>query len=388
MPDGRVGAVILAAGSSSRMGRPKLLLPFDGRTLVRRAADAALGSGARPVVLVTGAYRAEVEEEIRGLPVHVAFNPRHAEGMSTSLRAGLTALGPEVDAAIVLLADQPLVDGALVDALVERYRATGAPIVRPRFNGQPGNPVLWDRCLFPELLEQSGDQGGRSVLRGHASEIAWVELDDDRCTIDVDTPEAYDTLRARPDAGDNAIHTGVHDTPRVEHGHSDPAERFCSRCGGVLAERPVEGERRRPACSACGTIVWADPKVAVATLISWDGGLLLGRRAIDPGRGRWSFPSGYVDRGEVLEEAARREVFEETGLDVEVSTLVGAYSTRGKPVILLAYAATVRHGTPTPGPEVLELAAFPPDRLPEMAFDHDDRIVADWLRLRPEVEAS
>ena len=120
----------------------------------------------------------------------------------------------------------------------------------------------------------------------------------------------------------------------------------------------------------------------MAVVIPWEGGILLGRRAIDPGRGRWSFPSGYVDRGEVLEEAARREVSEEFGVDVRIAGLVGAYSTAGNPVVLLVYAGEIVGGTPGAGPEVDELRAFAPDALPEMAFAHDDRIVRDWLALR------
>ena len=138
----------------------------------------------------------------------------------------------------------------------------------------------------------------------------------------------------------------------------------------------------RPACPACDLVVWSDPKVAVAVVIPWEGGILLGKRAIDPGRGRWSFPSGYVDRGEVLEEAARREVREEIGADVRLDGLVGAYSAAGNPVVLLVYAGEIVAGVPAAGPEVEELRAFPPDALPDMAFAHDDRIVRDWLAVQ------
>jgi 8-oxo-dGTP diphosphatase len=364
--------VILAAGSSSRMGRPKLLLPLEGKSLIRRVAEEAIASTVRQTVVVTGAYRPEVERELAGLALKLVHNPDHAEGMSTSLRAGLRALRPECDAALIMLGDQPLVDREVLNALFEVRRRSGASIVQPRYAGEPGNPILWDRRHFAELMRQEGDQGGRQVLRERRDEIVWCELPDARVRADVDTPEAYETLRA-------SLEGAVGAPPSHDHEHHGP--RFCTRCGGRLAPRDVEG-RERPACEACHAVHWNDPKVAVAVLIPWNGGVLLGKRAIDPGLGRWSFPSGYVDRGEIVEEAARREVVEETGLDVAITGLVGVYSAPGNPVILVAYAAEVTAGSASPGPEVAELAGFPADALPDMAFAHDDRIVRDWLALR------
>jgi ADP-ribose pyrophosphatase YjhB (NUDIX family) len=129
-------------------------------------------------------------------------------------------------------------------------------------------------------------------------------------------------------------------------------------------------------------VYYVDPKVAVAVIVPREGGIVLGRRAIDPGLGAWSFPSGYVDRGEVLEEAAAREVLEEIGLEVAIENLVGLYSTAGDPVILAVYSARVIEGALRPGPEMSEVAIFPTDKLPPMAFSHDARIIADWQRLR------
>ena len=189
-----VAAIVLAAGTSSRMGRPKLLLPFAGKTLVRRAVESAVASRARQVVVVTGAYRELVERELAGLPVKLAHNPEFAIGMSGSVRAGIKSVPPETDAAVVILADQPFVGAEIIDALIEVYEASRAPIVRPRYAGQPGNPVLWDRSLFGELMQQQGDQGGRELLKRYADRVAWRELPDARAQEDIDTPEAYAAL--------------------------------------------------------------------------------------------------------------------------------------------------------------------------------------------------
>src|SRR4051812_25321380 len=167
-----VTALVLAAGTSSRMGQPKQLLPYEGKSLVRRAAEAAIGSKTRQTIVVTGAASDQVDAELAGLAVMLVHNDDFAQGMSTSLRAGLKAVRPEVDAIIVLLADQPFVDTPVIDALIDLYEQTQAKIVRPRYGGQPGNPVLWDQSLFGELKEQTGDQGGRALLQKYRDEIA------------------------------------------------------------------------------------------------------------------------------------------------------------------------------------------------------------------------
>ena len=153
---------------------------------------------------------------------------------------------------------------------------------------------------------------------------------------------------------------------------------YCHRCGTPLVLRFQE-DRDRPTCPACGLIHYDDPKVAVAVVIGDERGLLLGRRNINPGKGEWSFPAGYVNRGEVLEEAAVREAREEMGVDVALSGLVGVYSRRGEPVVLVVYGGRIVDGTVEPdGREVSEGRVFALDELPPMAFAHDDRIVADW----------
>ena len=125
-------------------------------------------------------------------------------------------------------------------------------------------------------------------------------------------------------------------------------------------------------------VVYFDPKLAAVVLVSDGDNLLFVRRAIEPMLGRWSFPSGYVDRGEAVEHAAVREVREETNLDVETTGLLGVYSSNGSPVALVAYAARVTGGVLRAGDEAQDARFFPVDTLPELPFPHDDQILNDW----------
>jgi ADP-ribose pyrophosphatase YjhB (NUDIX family) len=158
---------------------------------------------------------------------------------------------------------------------------------------------------------------------------------------------------------------------------------YCFHCGTKLVSRHQE-DRERPTCPACGFIHYLDPKVAVAVVLGDEDGVLLGKRRVDPGAGSWSFPAGYVNRGEVVEEAAVREVLEEVGLAVRLTGLVGVYSQRGEPVVLVVYAGEIEAGEPIPdGHEVSEVRRFPIDQLPDdLAFEHDRRVLADWKLAR------
>jgi ADP-ribose pyrophosphatase YjhB (NUDIX family) len=153
--------------------------------------------------------------------------------------------------------------------------------------------------------------------------------------------------------------------------------KFCPQCGTPLVTRFLHGYDR-PTCPACTFIHYAGPKVAVGVVIARNGQILLNRRAIDPGKGRWSFPSGYVDLGESTSTAAVREVKEETGYDVELRGLVGVYSTAARPVVFVVYAGDVVGGTLIPCDEVEEVGLFKTCDLPTLAFEHDQQIVDDW----------
>jgi len=153
--------------------------------------------------------------------------------------------------------------------------------------------------------------------------------------------------------------------------------RFCPQCGTPLRRRLAFGHTRK-VCPRCDYVYFNDPKVAVGVVAERRGRLLLVRRNHEPHLGEWSFPSGYVDAGEVLEEAAVREAKEETGLDVRIDRLLGAWSTRGERVIFIAYAARVTGGRIEVGPECMEVRFFPPDALPPLAFPHDQAIMRAW----------
>jgi ADP-ribose pyrophosphatase YjhB (NUDIX family) len=152
----------------------------------------------------------------------------------------------------------------------------------------------------------------------------------------------------------------------------------CQRCGAPTTEMPRDG-RMRPVCTACGMTTYLDPKLAVAVLIGRDDEVLLGRRGEHTRQpGRWSFPSGFVERGERVEDAARRETLEETGLDVELGPVLTVVSSAGETVVLAVYPATRFTGTPAANDDLTEVRWFPLDGLPELAFPHDIEILALW----------
>lgn len=151
---------------------------------------------------------------------------------------------------------------------------------------------------------------------------------------------------------------------------------YCPVCGGVLDA--TRGPGGRPECPACGYVRYDNPKVATGVVAVRDGRILLVRRNHEPMLGRWSFPSGFVDAGEVVAEAAAREVREEAGVEVRVDALLGVYSTRGNPVVFIAYAGTIVDGEPVPGDEAFEVGLFAPHALPELAFPHDPAIMEAW----------
>jgi molybdenum cofactor cytidylyltransferase len=192
----KVAAIVLAAGQSRRMGDiNKLLVKVDGLAMVARAADAALASGADPVIVVTGHQREKVEKILTGRAVELLYNADFAEGMSTSVRAGLTALPADIGAALVCLGDMPHVDSGLISLLIAGFDpARGHAICVPTYKGKRGNPVLWAARYFPAMKQLAGDVGARHLIGEYSDAVHEIECGDPAVTFDVDTPEALKSL--------------------------------------------------------------------------------------------------------------------------------------------------------------------------------------------------
>jgi molybdenum cofactor cytidylyltransferase len=190
----RTAAIILAAGDSTRFGSPKQVARWQGQTFIERAIDVALASPARPVIVVLGA---EVERSMAALgdrPVEVVINEAWAAGQSSSMKAGLAALPPHTGSAIFMLVDQPRLQPQTLTALIQCHRQTLAPVVWPEFEGHRGNPILFDRALFAELRQISGDTGGRPLLKVYQNQAEQVLVQDQGILMDVDRIEDLERL--------------------------------------------------------------------------------------------------------------------------------------------------------------------------------------------------
>ncbi|MGB7176817.1 MAG: molybdopterin-binding/glycosyltransferase family 2 protein [Xanthobacteraceae bacterium] len=193
-----IAAIVLGAGRSSRMGGPnKLLAEINGKPLIRMVTEQALASRARPVLVVTGHQRERVEAALAGLPVQLVHNPHFADGLGTSLKAGIAALQPNIDGVIVCLGDMPQVDAALIDRLIGAVDPDkGALIAVPVIEGKRGNPVVWSRRFFHDLMTVEGDIGARYLIGRYAEAVAEVPVDGTAALTDVDTPEAFAAVKA------------------------------------------------------------------------------------------------------------------------------------------------------------------------------------------------
>lgn len=183
-----IAGIVLAAGRSSRLApRNKLLEAVGGEPMIRRVAANALAGGIRPVVVVTGYEAGRVAEALPGLDVRVVTNPAYADGLSTSLRAGLTALPPGIDGALIFLGDMPEVEIPVIHALLAAFTGPAA-ICAPVHRGQRGNPVLWGSSYFAEMMSLTGDVGAKPLMARHANQLIEVEVATDSIFEDVDSP--------------------------------------------------------------------------------------------------------------------------------------------------------------------------------------------------------
>jgi molybdenum cofactor cytidylyltransferase len=165
--------------------------------LVRIAAEQALASRAKPVIVVTGHERERVEAALNGLAVRIVHNPDYAEGLGTSLKAGIAAVPEDADGAIICLGDMPQVTSALIDKLIAAFDPErGALIVAPSINGRRGNPVVWSRRFFHDLMQVQGDIGARHLIGAYAEAVVEVPVADDAALTDVDTPESLSAVKA------------------------------------------------------------------------------------------------------------------------------------------------------------------------------------------------
>lgn len=193
----KIAAVVLAAGTSSRMGSNKLLAELSGKPLLRHAVEAALGSAARPVIVVTGHDADKVKAALAGLDITFVDNPNYAEGLSTSLKAGIRAAPQECDGAMILLGDMPGVSSALLNKLIASFDTSeDRAICIATHHGKHGNPVLWARRFFPEIVGVTGDIGAKSLIGTYGDLICEVEADNDAPLTDIDTPQALAAYRA------------------------------------------------------------------------------------------------------------------------------------------------------------------------------------------------
>jgi molybdenum cofactor cytidylyltransferase len=192
-----VTAIVLAAGRSTRMGGPnKLLAEIDGRKLVRIVAEQALASKAAEVIVVTGHQAELVEQALTGLKVKFVRNPDFAGGLASSVKAGIAAVPENADGAIVCLGDMPLISAKLIDQLIENFAPDrGQLIAVPVSDGRRGNPVLWSRRFFKELMTLDGDVGARHLIAKHAEAVAEVPVDGQSAFLDIDTPQALEAAR-------------------------------------------------------------------------------------------------------------------------------------------------------------------------------------------------
>jgi molybdenum cofactor cytidylyltransferase len=196
-PPPKVAAIVLAAGRSSRFGQGnKLLEEIDGAPMIARVAALAVASGAYPVIAVTGFDAQRVAKPLRGLGVDIMHNPAFGEGLSSSLRAGLGAVPAESDGAIVLLGDMPRVQLSVVEALLLAFAAHGRDaICVPVRGGRRGNPVVWGRGYFPEMMALSGDRGAKTLIDSHPDSVIEVEVGTDTIFEDFDVLSDFEPGR-------------------------------------------------------------------------------------------------------------------------------------------------------------------------------------------------
>ena len=191
----KIGLIILAAGAATRMGRPKQLLSYQGRSLILHAVEVALASLCQPIIVVLGAYVERIKPELMPKAVQVVENSQWQEGMSSSIRAGMSMLlktNSKLDAVIISLADQPLVSPQIFNQLIQSYQETQKVIVASKYNETTGVPALFGNALFPELMQLEGDKGAKALIQKYIDTGLILLIPE--AAIDIDTPDDYKQL--------------------------------------------------------------------------------------------------------------------------------------------------------------------------------------------------
>ncbi len=188
-----IGAVILSAGESSRMGRPKALLPIDGQTFIERIVAALQQAAIGKIIVILGHNAGELKTRIAHLPVEILINDDYKLGQLSSLQVAVRCLRADADCdgMLVHLVDHPYLSPSLVETMVRQFYESGKPIVVPSFRGKRGHPVIFARALFDELLSAPMDQGAKSVVNAHRADTLEIETEEEGITVDIDTPELY-----------------------------------------------------------------------------------------------------------------------------------------------------------------------------------------------------
>ena len=189
----RIAAVVLSAGESSRMGRPKALLPIEGETFIGRIVGSLKRTQVGKILVVLGHNADQLAAAIGALPVEILINPNYQLGQLSSLQVAVLTLlpDPDCDGMLVHLVDHPYIDASLVDRMIRQFYESKKNIVVPRCRGKRGHPVLFSRRLFSELLDAPMDQGAKAVVNAHGDATLEIETDDEGITVDIDTPELY-----------------------------------------------------------------------------------------------------------------------------------------------------------------------------------------------------
>ncbi len=189
-----LSAILLAAGESKRMGKPKQLMPLGQSTLLEQAIDNLLGSSVDETIVVLGHKAEEIVKAIANKPVKIVINPDYSQGMSTSIIAGLIMVDPRSQALMLAMGDQPLVASSTINQLIDAFNKNRKGIAVPTYRGRRGHPIIFDIKYKTELLMLKGDIGGREIIHNHPNDVLMVAIDSESVISDIDTQEDYQSL--------------------------------------------------------------------------------------------------------------------------------------------------------------------------------------------------